>query len=284
MKKHVFIIPVFFLSVICVATGKDLFKKDEPVETNKTMELTKSAIQLESGKKYELSFLARTNGKYTIEENERIRLMNLGEISSRVCIKFYDAKGKELKKTDIDLPVITQKFLNYVRVFYPPPASKALKIFLLPAKEADIAVKRINISTDLKGREAECINIHPAFEYGDLNFYGYSSGYGGGFYTRPDGKTVWNSGFTGTTPAFPVKGDVSYDFCCRGKKSEPKSFIYLQCYNAEGGKPFKTMKYGVSEKGDIEKINMPAGTVSVQLTCYYVIIEEFKVTESRGDK
>jgi hypothetical protein len=207
--------------------------------------------------------------------------MDLRDIASRVRIEFYDEQGNRLpKNTDINIPVISQEFLDYVRVFYPPPEAKTLKIFLVPGKEADIASKKIVVRTDLDGKEAECINIHPSFEYGDLNFYGY----GGEFYTRPDGKTVWNSGFTGSTPFFPVKEGVSYDFSCRGKAGEPKSFIYIGCYNTEGGKPFKSMKYGVSEKGETVKFIMPAGTVSVKLTGYYVIVEEFKVTESKEDK
>jgi hypothetical protein len=263
-----------------VVSGKELYTHPDLLETNQTMVLTASGIPVETGKKYELSFTGRTDGAFTVEANERIRLMNLRDAGSHVRIRFHDEQGNELKRTTIDVPVLSRDFHPYVRVFYPPLEARTLSLVLAPGKDATLAVRDISIRTDLQGSEAECINIHPVFDAGDLNSYGYRPGYGGGFFTRPDGKTVWNSGFTGTTPFFPVRGDTFYDFQCRGKKGEPKSFIYLQCYKSEDSKPFKTMKYGVSETDAITRFKMPAEAIFAQLTCYYVIIEEFRVVES----
>jgi hypothetical protein len=280
MKKLIAFMVMGFISAACQAGGKALFTHEGLVETNRPPGLIQSGIPIEAGKKIELSFLGRTAGKHTIEENERIRLMDLRGVAARIRIRFQDETGNELKKTDIDVPVLSQAFTNYVRVFYPPPKARTLSLALLSGESAMAAVKTISISTDLTGQEAACVNVHPTFEFGDLNAYGYRSGYGGGLYTRPDGKTVWNSGFTGTTPPVPVIAGRVYDFYCRGKNGEPKSFIYMQFFNAEADKPFRTIKYESWNKGDAAKIKMPAGAVSVQLTGYYVILEEFRVTES----
>ena len=263
-----------------VVSGKDLYTHQDLVETNQTAVLTATGIPVEPGKKHGLSFTGRTDGAFTVEANERIRLMNLRDAGSHVRIRFHDEQGNELKRATIDVPVLSRDFHPYVRAFYPPLAARTLSLVLVPGKEATLAARDISIRTDLQGSEAECINTHPVFDAGDLNSYGYRPGYGGGFFTRPDGKTVWNSGFTGTTPFIPVRGDTFYDFQCRGRKGEPKSFIYLQCYQSEDSKPFKTMKYDVSETGAIARFKMPAGTVAAQLTCYYVIIEELRVVES----
>ena len=280
MIKPVVILSLVILATLRIASGKDLFARAEPLETNKAC-VVAASIRVEPGKKHELSFAGRTDSRYSVEENARIRLMAFGPAISHVRIRFLDGQGKELKQADIEVPIITQSFTNYVRVFYPPAGAQSLSVALLPGEEGvRVSVRDMKLCADLQGKEAACINVHPDFEKGDLNFYGYRSGYGGGFYTKPDGKTVWNSGFTGATPSFPVKGNTFYDFSCRGKNGQPKAFIYLQCYNAQSDKPFKTIKYGVSEKGEVTPFKMPAGAVSAQLTCYYVIIEEFRVVES----
>lgn len=285
MKKTIYILTVvlsfsmFFFS----AEGKELFRKDSVSEANKWVELTEAAVPVKVGSKHEISFQGSTDGKYNVEEDARIRLMNLKGVASSVRVRFYDGQGNEVKGY-IDVPVITHEVADYVRAFYPPSQSVTLKVFLLPSKGAKLSVGKAAVMTDLDGKEGECINIHPVFERGDLNFYGYDPGYGGGFYTRPDGRTVWNSGFIGSSPSFPVKEGVSYDFYCRGKNGERKASVLLNCYNAQGGKPFKNMPLKFSEKGAAETFPMPAGTVSANLTCYYVILEEFRVTESSTNK
>ncbi len=82
---------------------------------------------------------------------------------------------------------------------------------LMPGKGgATIACQAVDLLSDPDGEEVACINVHPRFAYGDLNFYGHRPGAGGAFLTRPDGVTIWNSGFIGFTPAFPVKGGAYY--------------------------------------------------------------------------
>lgn len=285
MKKTIDILTIVLsVSLLCFSVeGKDIFWKDSVSEANKWVELTENGVPVKAGIKHEISFRGSTDGKYTVEENARIRLMNLKGTASSVRVRFYDGQGNEVKGY-IDVPVITHEPADCVRAFYPPLQSKTLKVFLLPSKGAKLSVSKLSVRTDLDGKEGECINIHPVFECGDLNFYGYDPGYGGGFYTRPDGRTVWNSGFIGSSPSFPVKEGVSYDFYCRGKNGDRKASMLLNCYNADGGRPFKQISLGFSEKGKTGTFPMPAGTVSANLTCYYVIIEEFRVTESRGGK
>ena len=167
---------------------------------------------------------------------------------------------------------------RYVKVFYPPAKAASLRIFKRATKGTTIAVGKLSIWTDLEGDEAKSINPHPTFNYGDLNTYGYSFGGGGGFFTRPDGKTVWNSGFIGWSPLFPVKGGKFYKFFCKGEKSQAKGWIWINFHDKDG-KKIKTSRIGIAPKGVETIIKTPKGTVKARLQCYYVIIEKFTVSE-----
>lgn len=282
MLKKTAIIILLCLPIILSASVKELFKEENSVETMKNIELTKSPIPIDPAKKYQISFSARTNSEYTLEKNERIRIMDLRRIASRLRLEFYDEKGGKFPYNYIDIFVLTNNYHRYVRVFYPPTKAKTSKIFLQPAKNSGITVKKVSVITDLEGKENECLNLHPTFDYGDLNTYGCRLGYGGRFYARPDGKTVWKTGFLGYTPAFPLKENTFYDFYCIGKKYKGrKSYMLLDCYNGKDKRPFKSMRVNLNEKGEITKLKMPSGTVYGILRCYCVILEEFKVTESK---
>lgn len=285
MKKYMWALALCWLAFHGAAAEKDLFNEERIIETNKAVELTSAPIPVEPGQKHQISFLARAGGEATLEANERIRMMNLRDMAGSVRAQFLDEQGGNL--SFMDMAVISREFHDYARVFYPPARARALKLLLRPAMGADLAVKKITVSAGLEGPEGECLNVHPTFERGDLNGYGYASGYGGGFYTRPDGKTVWNSGFLGYTPSFPVKGDTFHDFYGRGKKYRGrKSSMELECYKPDdpNNHPFKTMAVAIGEKGETTTLKIPAGVVTARLRCYYVILEEFKATGSKGEK
>jgi hypothetical protein len=281
MKKQYVITLIVSLSIIFSITGEELFKDEKEIETTKQIELKESAIPVVPGTKYKISFSARTNSKHTIEANERVRLLALRYLAATLRLYFYDENGKKFSHNYINIPVISQQFHQYIRVFYPPSKARKMTLLLIPRNNSNIAVKDITISTDLCEAEKECINVHPSFEYGDLNLYGHSLGAGGMFYTRPDGKTVWKTGFLGYTPAFAVKDNTFYNTFCRAKKYRGrKSWLVLECYDGKSRRPFKEMKVEFSEKGKHTKLKIPANTLSCKLRCYCVILEEFKVSES----
>ena len=282
MKKQISLAVLFLATTFSVfGAEKELFKEDKLIKTAKRhIALAQAGIPVTPDKKYKISFSASTNSPNTLEDNVRIRIMNLRYTASRVRLKFYDEKGKSLKYLDIYIK--SKNLHTYVEVFYPPVTAKSLKIFLIPNKTGDISVEKLAVSTDLEGKESECLNPHPTFEYGDLNTYGYSIGYGGRFFTQPDGKVIWKTGFLGYSQSFPVKENTFYTVFCKGRKYRGrKSYMMLECFKAKARRPFKTMRIAFSEKGTDTVVKMPTGTVLSKLRCYCVIVEEFKVTEGK---
>ena len=227
-------------------------------------------------------FSGRTSSRHTIEAYERIRILNPRYAASRLRLAFYDDKGEALAGGVVDVFILTQAFHEYVRIFYPPPKAGAFRVFVRPAKDADVAIRELRVSTDVQGPERESINPHPTFEYGDLNTHGCQSGYGGRFYTRPDGKTVWKTGFLGYSPSFPVEANRFYEFYCRGKKYRGrKSYVLLDCHNGQDRRPVKSMRLEMSDTGETTEVKIPAGTVSGRLRCYCVILEVHRAARSK---
>lgn len=263
--------------------AKTLFQNNENVTAEKTTTLTKTAIPVNPGQKYQISFSAGTTGDHVLEENERIRIMNHRGAASSLRIQFLDAENGTLNYGDIY--VLTRNPRKYVRVFYPPTNAASMTLAAIPAKNTTLTVEKLDVSTDLTGAEGECLNPHPTFENGDVDTYGCRPGYGGRFYQRPDGTTVFKTGFLGYTPSFPVKGNTYYTVCCRGVKHRGRgSWIVLECYDGKNRRPIKEMRVNVSEKGEITKLLVPDGTVKANLRCYYVILEELRISEKNSGK
>lgn len=282
MKNFIFVSLMFFSFAIFTATSEEVcvFNQGKMENIEKVTEVTATPIPIDPAKKYKIQFNGSTNGEYTIEENERIRIMNKRYKANRLRCIFYDKAGKKFSKNYFDIMVLSNKPHEYVRVFYPPAKAASLRIFLNPVKGTKITLAGITLKTDLEGIENKCLNTQPTFDYGDLNTYGYRCGGGGGFYTRPDGKTVWNTGFIGWSPFFPVQGKKYYKFFCRGKKSIGKGWIWIDFYNKDG-KKIKHARIEFNEKGAETILKTPKGTASANLQCYYVIIEKFTVTEKK---
>ncbi len=269
------------LALCLPAAGAPLFRMDAPVETNRPLELTAAAVPLPAGVKVRVAFAGRATGRYTLEADERVRIMNPHNAASRLRVAFYTDQGLALGGTDVTVYVLSQAFLPYVRVFYPPAGAAAFRLFLHPAPEAVVAVKGLGVGTELETGERASLNPHPTFDYGDLNTYGYTCGYGGQFYTRPDGKTVWKTGFLGYSPSVPLAGDAFYTFQVTAKPYRGrKSYVLLDCYGAGKDNRLKEMRLSIDDAGATTELKMPAGTVSARLRCYSVILEAFRITPS----
>lgn len=260
--------------------NRSSFTKD--AKGAKLKEFTVMPIPVDPTKKYRISFTASTTGDHILKKHERIRIMNSRYAGNRLRLKFYDKDGKGFKYDYSDIVLLTDKPRNYTRVFYPPAKAASLRIFPRKMKGGDITVEKIMLWTNLEGKEAKYLNVHPTFDYGDFNSYGFACGGGGRFFTRPDGKIVWNTGFIGWSPFFPVQGDKYYKFFCRGKKSQGKGWIWINFYKKDG-KKIKAATVKINEKGAVTILKMPTGTVSARLQCYYVIIEEFTVVMTKDE-
>jgi len=282
MRTHAAAGLLFILSLSSPAAGETIYRAEPLFQTSSAVEVTTAAVPLPRAGKVKIVFSGCTNSRHTIEANERIRILNPRYAASRLRMKLYEDKAGTLAVSAVDVFILTQAFHEYARIFYPAPQARTFRVFVRPAKGADIAVQGLSVSTDVEGEERTSINPHPTFEYGDLNTYGCQSGYGGRFYTRPDGKTVWKTGFLGYSPSFPVEANMFYSFYCRGKKYRGrKSYMLLDCHNGKDRAPVKSMRLAISDTGETTEVKIPAGTVSARLRCYCVILEVCRATRSR---
>ena len=271
-------------SLLLLAPGSRLMAAplldiSEPLVMEKTTLLTSEAIPVDSGKKYLVTFTANTTGESTIEENMRVSIQVKKGFASQLVIEFLDNSGDKVGTTEVS--ILSQSPRVYARAFYPPPASVLMKLSLVPAKGEQAELQNLSVTTELPDQEKSAINPHPTFEFGNLCGYGYTLGYGGGVYTRPDGKTVLNTGFAGVSPMFPVKPATYYEISCRGiPHLGRKSNLTLQCFAEGSKKPIKSMRVNVSEQGITTKLLLPAKTNQANFLFYHVILEELRVIES----
>ncbi len=278
MKRPV--MTVFLLAALLAGAGEPRFRLAAPLRTSADVEATEAPIPIPAGRKLHLAFTARTDSRYTIEADERIRLMDLSRVGSRVRLDFLDDTGAVVAG-GFDVFILTQATHHYARVFHPPAQAAACRLSVRPGPGAEVVIEELTLDESLPPGEQESINPHPTFEHGDLNSYGCQSGFGGQFYTRPDGVTVWKTGFLGYSPAFPVEAGRFYTFQCRGRQYRGrKSYILLDCHNATERAPIKTMRLDMSDDGRTTELQMPEGAVEARLRAYCVILETFRVTPS----
>ena len=279
MKKCVFISLLCMYAFTVKSTEKSLFKNSKLVDIINEMELTEKPIPINPQNKYKIMFTAKATGEYTIKENARIRITQHRHNANSVNIKFYDESYQPLSKAGTNIYILSQKWYKYIEIFYPPTNAAYVRIYLRPVKGESISIKKIALTTNLGGKEKAFINVHPTFEYGDLNSYGFYCAGGGRFYTRPDGKTVWSTGFAGFSPCFPVKSGKYYKLFCKGTMSQDhKAWIWINFYDKDN-KKIKHANIKISEEGIETTLKMPKGTVKAGLQPYYIIFEEFQVTE-----
>jgi hypothetical protein len=256
-----------------------LFEVLEPIAIQKPKGITPEPIPVDPEKKYLLTFSANSTGESTLEANPRVSIQVKKGFASQLVIEFCDAGGG--KAGTIEASILSKSPRLYGRAFYPPPAATHLKLNLIPAKGEWVEVQNVRLTQDLPELEKAAINPHPTFEFGNLNGYGYILGYGGGVYTRPDGKTVLNTGFAGISPVFPVKPDIFYEIYCRGiLPLGRKSNLTLQCFGEDSKKPIKSMRVNVSNRGETTKLLLPLKTKQANFLFYHVILEELRVVES----
>ena len=255
--------------------GESLWQAETVTKATELTELTTEDVPVEPGKKLEISFSGQTTGDFTVERNARIRILNTSKVGSMLIVQLFDAQGQRLE--EIKLPILTESLHEYGRVIYPPSEAAFLKIFLVASASGEVTVENLRVTQELEGVEAESVNPHPLFSYGDLNSYGY----GGGFFERPDGKTVWNTRFTGQSSHFPVQGGDSYELFGRGiGYAGKRSQILLQLFEEGARRPFHTIRLKFSPEGESMKVLLPEGAVSANFLGYYMIAEELKIMKS----
>jgi len=277
-RKRYWLLAAVVLTCL-VGVGSAFAKPENPLWETKTLtratertELTTDVVPVEPGKKLEITFSGQTSGEFTVEANARIRLLNTSNGGSALNLQFLDAEGQRVE--EVSLPIVTASAREYGRVVYPPSTAKSLKIVLSPGAASEMAVENVRVAQELDGVESATVNPHPNFAFGDLNSYGF----GGEFFERPDGKTVWNSGFTGQSASFPVQGGASYELFARGiAYSGKRSRLLLQLFARGEKRPFHTIPIRFGPEGVSVQVVFPEGAVSANLLGYYVIVEEVKI-------
>jgi len=257
-----------FLAVAFSARAEPLLHVAEPVESTQRMLLDGDGVPVPVDARLEIRFTAKATGSHTVEADPRIGIRNPQE-ASHLKLEF-SGNGNP---APVLLPVLSQTSREYRRELYVPPGATHLRVSLRPAKESTLTVANLRIAL---APEAPSINPHPAFLHGELNPYGHHSGYGGGFYQRPDGVTVWNTGFTGTSPEFPVEGGKAYTVSCRGTGySGKKSRLLLQLFKAGEPRPFHEI--ALTLDGATGTIHLPGDAARARLLGYDVILESWNL-------
>ena len=278
-----FITPIVLFLVLLAPGGRlqaaPLLEILEPLAIPKSTIITPEPIPVDPEKKYLLTFSANATGESTLEANPRIFIQVKKGFASQLVIEFFDAGGGKVGTTEVS--ILSKSLRVYGRAFYPPPVATHLKLNLIPAKGEQVEVQNVRVTQELPELEKAAINPHPTFEFGNLSGYGYILGHGGGIYTRPDGKTVLNTGFAGISPMFPVKPDTFYQSYCRGiLPLGRKSNLTLQCFGEDSKKTIKSMRVNISQQGETTKLLLPLKTKQANFLFYHVILEELRVVES----
>ncbi len=251
-------------------------------------EIETRSLPVQPGKKYKLEIVATVAGDFVDERNERASILTLQSFQRRLSSTyetvFLDADGKEIPGLGGSAPghtpsqtgfFLTNEEQSYISVFYPPAGAVALKIRF----HAHDRSTRIASLTLAEETEEKTINPNPDFRYGELNYSGWQPQRDGRLYTRPDGKTVLNVGYGGTTPFFPLSPGTRYRVSVIGESPEGKGTLNIQYYD-EGGKSINTgFLLRPALEGVETELTPPPGTAAARVVMYGgVILEEFKVT------
>ena len=239
-------------------------------------------IPVTPGKKCRLSLTAKVDARDTVEFNDRIHIMRVRRYwrGSTSCeLRFFDADGKPAGAFRNRCPILTSNWHDYVDVFYIPSRARTMTVTFAPAKR-DLFLKKIELAYD---SENGALNCNPEFSYGDLNYCEWHPARAGRLYTRPDGKTVFSSGYGGSSPRFPMEAGVPYNFFCRGIRRSGKGWMTLTFYNNKGRRIANRFLLRPKQEGVAVKMTPPPGTKSGAVVMYGLIIEELKVTQV-GDK
>lgn len=238
-------------------------------------------LPVEAGKKYRLEMAAEVAGDFVVEANDRAPILTLqshrNRLTSMYEIVFQDANGKEIPALGGAMAsprgfFLTHRRQPYIAVFYTPEKAASLKVrFQTNAHATRIASLQLAEETG-----ENTVNPNPDFRYGELNYAGWQPQRDGRLYTRPDGKTVLNAGYGGTSPVFPLHPENKYRVFTVGQGKT----INIQYFNKEGKSILNRFLLRPTPKGAETELTPPPGTAMARVVMYgEVILEEFKVTE-----
>ncbi len=248
-------------------------------------------IPLKPMQKYKLTIRAAVDGKDTLESNDRIlelSRMGGGRSFSSYATTFLDKEGKKtglvLRGATFDDNsgvIISSKVNDFVHVFYSPPKVAKMRLELRPRKNK-LFIESVKLEPE---NEEGTINCNPDFRYGELNPSGWRPDYDGRLYHRSDGKTIMKSGYSASSPIFPVNDHSIYSFYCKGTSYEAKpGKTPLNFYDKKGVRQGSihlfwadAMKDGGTKTG----VMPPSGTFQAKVVVSQTLFEELRVTKDK---
>lgn len=125
--------------------------------------------------------------------------------------------------------------------------------------------------------EGGVINNNPDFRYGELNYGGWHPQRDGRLFLRPDGKTVFRSGYGGSSPSVPLQEGRFYRITARGEGGH-LTINYLNAENKRVASRF-LLRFPDTAGEEMTELTPPEGAVAAYVIAYGALVESFKVVE-----
>lgn len=233
-------------------------------------------IEVAPSTKYRVDLRARLDGGETVERNERAHHEALRQNSreNSVYEVLFDGNADEDAKSVVGGGfILTGEWCDYVHVFYTPSNARTLTIRLRPRRHTTL-VSRVALAP---ADEDGAINANPDFRYGELNYCGWRPQRDGRIYRRPDGKCVFNAGYGGSSPRFPLQPGKSYTATAHGEGGQ----VTLNYFDDQGRKTSGRFLMRPAQEGAQATFTPPDGTAAGGIVMYGgTVLESFKVEES----
>ena len=234
-------------------------------------------IEVAPSTKYRLDLRARLDGGETVERNDRAHNEALRQNARwnsvyEVVFGGGDDDDDEAGKSHGGF-ILTGEWHDYVHVFHTPPGARKLTIRITPRGHTTLVARVALTPAD----EGGAINANPDFRYGELNYCGWRPQRDGRIYRRPDGKCVFNAGYGGSSPRFPLQPGKSYTATALGEGGQ----VTLNYFDDHGGKTSGRFLLRPAPEGVQTTFTPPEGTAAGSIVMYGgTVLESFKVEES----
>lgn len=243
---------------------------------------TKS-LPVEAGKKYKLEIGAEVAGDFVVETNDRAMILTLqshqNRLSSTFGVTFFDVNGENISGFGGLSPhgfFISNQRKPYVSVFTVPAKATSLKV-VFQSNGRNTRISGLQLAEETTEKT---VNPNPDFRYGELNYSGWNPQRDGRLYTRPDGEVVFNAGYGGSSPIFPLLAGSKYHISTKGESTKGNGRLTILYYDQAGKNLHRRFLIRPTPEGAETELSPPPGTVMAQIVMYGgVILQDFKVTE-----
>lgn len=246
-------------------------------------EIDLKPIAVEPGRKYLVFFKARVNDDFTVERHDRAHIMTLhnhGRMASGYQVMFLDRGGNPVAPSGnihshgLSGFILSSDWYQYASEFYAPANAASMRMRFF-TRGHDLYVDAFGLS---RFQHDNVVNLNPQFRYGELNYAGWRPQRDGRLYLRPDGKTVFTSGWGGASSTFPLQHGQNYRFHVRGPVG---GRLNLEYFDRDGNRITSRFLLRPNPDGAETVLNPPEGTAMGRAVMYGVVgLEEFTVTRT----